>query len=403
MGQCAHGTVDGHPSEIDALPLASALQINDIEVGTAEALVLAQAPRQPWPEPTIDALRADGVILIPAVLSAATASALRGHLEAKLAASLDAIASGAACEHDCFEPVPSRKERHFMQLALEPKEVVEAVVQALRTLAPFLRAAFECADPMLAELASIRSTRGAPPQPIHQDDYTPCSGPPGRLSAFVALQDIDEPMGPTWFLPGTHSDVHKQNAMTSRTRKAQLFRAGPVRLGTGPTGACTLHHTGVLHAGGANRSCRGRWLFHMTFVPEVLQFTCLDYYKPLIELGVYTLGELERGVLRARDDGETVRLKAQWTLLLEDPDISRLKAEYDRHVWAARAVEYDLELWMALCRYKVEAALAMAQFGLFVARTSACGAPPARESCESEKGASSEEGASSVTRAGARQ
>jgi len=264
-----------------------------------------------------------------------------------------------------------------MQLTLHPEVVTDAVGQALHVLAPFLRAAFECAEPMLAELAAIRSTLGAPPQNIHQDDYTLCSGRPGRLSAFVALQDIDEQMGPTWFLPGTHSDVRRQNALVSRTRKAKMFGTGPVRLGTMPTGSCTLHDTGVLHAGGANHSPHGRWLFHMTFVPEMIQFTCMDYYRPLMHLGVHSVGELERREIRAQDDSETIRLKAIWTSLLEDPEILQLKAKHDKAVWQSKVGEYDLELWMALLRYKVEATVAIAHVGFIATRFSLCDAAAA--------------------------
>ena len=40
-------------------------------------------------------------------------------------------------------------------------------------------------------------------QPLHPD--TPYSSPPSLYASFVALQDVDEEMGPTVYLPGTQT------------------------------------------------------------------------------------------------------------------------------------------------------------------------------------------------------
>mmetsp|Transcript_71395 Transcript_71395/g.220474 ORF Transcript_71395/g.220474 Transcript_71395/m.220474 type:complete len:352 (-) Transcript_71395:67-1122(-) len=349
MGQqCAGGaTVPEEPT--DSLPLASFDQSNDVEVGVAEAPVLARAPRQPWPAASVEALLEDGAVMIPHVLPAQAAAALREHLESKLAASLAAVASGAAREQDLFEPVTCRRARHFLSLGLEVPVVAAAVTQSLRALAPLLRGALECDEPLLADLAAIRSAEGAPPQPLHMDDNTSWSGPPVRMSAFVALQDVDELMGPTVFLPGTHASPEAQAAMQTGAGKARLLRRGAVRLGTMPAGAGTLHQTGVLHAGGANGSPRGRWLFHMSFVPDRLAIPALDYYAPMCKLGVHALGELERGAVRGQDEDETKRLSALWTSLLADEEIKSWKETFEYSLYLGRSRYRQGSWWSRPC------------------------------------------------------
>lgn len=292
--------------------------------------MLERAPRQPWLEPSLEALREDGVVLIPNVLSSAKAATLYTHLESKLAQSLAAITAGRASEKECFAPIACRRGRHMVNLTLEPV-IVDALAEALPVLRPYLQGAFESEEPVLAELAGIRSSNGAPSQPVHSDINTPCPGPPGVLSVFVALQDVDEEMGPTIFLPGTHADKRAHAAIKSPSKKAQLLRNGPIRLGTMPAGACTLYDGHLLHAGGANESPRCRWLLNVTFVPPLERFSIalLDVYEEACRLGVHTLGQLERGSVRGQDDEETRRLVGQWRPLFEDKELRRLKGLWD--------------------------------------------------------------------------
>jgi len=315
-------------------------------VARAEALVLERAPRRPWPAASIEALHADGVILISTVLSATTAAALRAHFESRLAASIASVASGAASESDVFEPIACPEARHYISCTLEPQVVVDALAEALQVLAPFIRGAFKCDEPLLTAVGGIRTTGGAPPQPIHTDEDMRCSDPPGRLVAMVALQDTDEPMGPTIFLPGTHASLQAQIALSSPTKKAQLLRAGPIRLGVMPAGSCSLHNTGLLHAGGGNRSSHSRWMFSFSFVPSDFVFSVDNgHYNSMCRLGVQTLGELERGAVRSLDHDETKRLRSMWSSLIEDEEVKGWKAQYERNLTYSRMNGYDMELW----------------------------------------------------------
>lgn len=312
--------------------------IDTIAVGIAEAPLLKQATRQPWPVASMEALRKDGVVLIPEVMRS-TAAALRAHLESTHAAASADVASGVASENHYFCTVASRKERHFMRIALEPQVVSDAIAEALQVLAPFIRGMLGCDEPILVDLVGIRSTKGAPPQPIHCDDHMVCSEQPGRLNVFVALQDIDEKMGPTIFMPGTHTSVQAwtavERSIDESTEKANLLRTGPIRLGTMTEGSCTMHHTGLLHAGGANDS-GVRWLFHMSFAPTFVISVDLGYYKNMLKLGVHKMNELERGAIRSQDDDETKHLTSMWSAFIEDDEVKKMQGQYESLLWMSR-------------------------------------------------------------------
>mmetsp|Transcript_24968 Transcript_24968/g.63335 ORF Transcript_24968/g.63335 Transcript_24968/m.63335 type:complete len:170 (+) Transcript_24968:219-728(+) len=99
---------------------------------------------------------------------------------------------------------------------------------------------------------------------MHAD--TRCFESPELLTAFVALQDVSEAMGPTTFLTGTQNPL-AHAAMLDPARKAGLLGAGPVRLGQMPAGGSTLYDTRLLHGGGTHTSALSgrRWLFYATF------------------------------------------------------------------------------------------------------------------------------------------
>jgi ectoine hydroxylase-related dioxygenase (phytanoyl-CoA dioxygenase family) len=259
----------------------------------AEGVLFEIAPHLPWPAPSTEALLGEGVVYVLNTVSAATAAALRVHCEAKLADNLAAIASAVASYSACFGTVRARTARHDLKLSLDPV-VAEALAEALCVLGPMLRETLGCPEPYLAALGAVGSTKGAPRQLMHAD--TRCFDAPELLTMFVALQDVDEVMGPTTFVPGTHnSQAHA--AMLQPSRKAELLRAGPIRLGAMPLGASTLYDTRLLHGGGANRSPRGRWLFYATFAASrsiAAEYHGREYTE--LQRAVHTVGSLQRSV-----------------------------------------------------------------------------------------------------------
>lgn len=296
-----------------------------VEIGLREAELLEHAPRQQWPPASSEALLNDGVIRVENVLSIETTANLRIYLESKLSAFAEKVETGATHE-DYFIPVRCHEQgrRHALKLALEPM-VVSAIAESLQVLAPFIRNMLGCGEPLIAEVFAVRSTDGAPRQPFHTDCNTGCRSPPGMLTAFVALQDITEEMGPTVFLPATYRRLEAHAAMYSKADKEKLLRATSIRLGTMSEGSCTLYDTHLLHAGGANNSPHPRWLFSMTFIPNMPNFMIALHhvYYDMCRLGVHSLSELERGAVRSEDDVETKQLTSTWLSLLDDDEIKR--------------------------------------------------------------------------------
>ena len=287
---------------------------NAAEVGTAEGALLEQAPRSDWPSASVVVLREEGCALVPDALSSASAAALRNHCEEKRASSLRAVADGVSDETDHFGVILARgSSRCDLKLELDPV-VSDALAEALESLAPLVRGTLESdEEPVLAELGAIYSTEGAPRQPLHSDTRR-TEGSADLLTAFVALQDIDERMGPTTFLPGTHRDPVAHAAVVSPELKADLLRKRPVRFGTMPVGACTLYDSRLLHAGGANHDARGRWLLYAGFAAsrELMRELRGNVYEPL-QRGAHTLEQLQQS--SAASEGEE-EWEAVWSALL---------------------------------------------------------------------------------------
>ena len=262
-----------------------------MSVGAQDGEDLAHAPHSLWPIASPAALRADGVALYHDALRAHKVAALRAHCEATLDAARAAVAAGERTERDVFNAILLRgSTRHDLKLGLDPV-VLNALAEITATVGPSVREVFGC-NPCLAEIGAIRSTDGAPRQPIHTD--TGPSQTPQLLTTFVALQDIDEAMGPTTFLPGTHCKPEAGAALAEPDQRSALLRRGPVLLGTMAAGACTLYDSRLLHAGGPNQTPHARWLLYFSFSPSIELASELrgNGYGELQAHG-YTLSDLE--------------------------------------------------------------------------------------------------------------
>jgi len=203
-----------------------------------------------------------------------------------------------------FGNVLSRPNRHDLMLGLDAPPVRAALAQLLSTLSPAISHRLG-ADAQLYELAALISLPGASRQPIHPD--TPIV--PGKgtdegatiLTAFCALQDIDETMGPTIFLPATHNaeahasfftyenfdlaftacddedgeresdDADRANRVAAASRQLEKWRTWQGELGMGDV---SLFDSRCLHAGGANTSGKPRVLFYCSFIKAAHASSC---------------------------------------------------------------------------------------------------------------------------------
>ena len=120
----------------------------------------------------------------------------------------------------------------------------------------------------LYELAALISDPGSPQQPFHPD--TPYRDDQGVavLTAFIALQPVDETMGPTLFVPGSHTaEAHAAFNQRDDGGDARLavLRRQPVWRAALGAGDVALFDSRLIHCGSANRSPRRRVLFYISF------------------------------------------------------------------------------------------------------------------------------------------
>ncbi len=118
----------------------------------------------------------------------------------------------------------------------------------------------------LWEVSAIVSVPGAPPQVVHADAmWTP---EPLLLTAFVGLQPVARTMGPTRFLPRTHTSAEPAEAVAMGDATSLGASAPPSWVGLLGAGDAALYDGRLLHCGGANRADRPRALFYVTFRAE---------------------------------------------------------------------------------------------------------------------------------------
>jgi len=121
-------------------------------------------------------------------------------------------------------------------------------------------------DITLYELASLISEPGSLRQPVHPDN--PHQEFPPLLTVFVALQAITPAMGPTNFIPRSHTaDAHAAFNHNDITRRNDLLQNSHSVLALLQAGDASLFDSRTLHCGGANDMEEGatRVLLYMSF------------------------------------------------------------------------------------------------------------------------------------------
>ena len=222
--------------------------------------------------PVLDVLDGDGVVRINGALSSPVGATLLAHVNDALEVALRRMSKEASLDLGdnvlvrYFGNVMEKVNRHDLKLELTPP-VRAAVLELLDTLYPVFKAHLG-EDAMLYELAALVSDPGSPRQPLRPD--TPCRSDQGTavLTAFVALQDIDESMGPTSFLPSSHNaEAHAafNNVENGAATRIALLRSRPCWRGLLKSGDLNLFDSRLLHSGGANESPRRRVLFYVSF------------------------------------------------------------------------------------------------------------------------------------------
>jgi hypothetical protein len=259
----------------------------------------------------VQELHTEGLVRIDGVLSPELCKNLREYLIDLRARSTQAIEQGTLLDsQDRFADVLLNQNRCDLKVPLGPPPVMQALAHLLNPHYTPLRSMIQHVfDPFtnnagheatLYELNCFMSNAGARRQLVHADNVfgpPPSSSSssssnnenemalldhePALVTCFVALQDIDETMGPTIWIPRTHnrpsheefyapdSDTTQQRGDTTvESSKERLLRTSPSVVGTLPQGSCVVFDPRTLHCASANACAdptHTRALFYFSF------------------------------------------------------------------------------------------------------------------------------------------
>ena len=234
--------------------------------GKPKAKAKPVAKREPPRSVLGKELLKSGVVRISGALSPATADALREFVDAERERATSDVAAGLRTQDERFANLVLVSNRCDLLLPLHgpPVDALTELLGEGSVLGPLLEEVVG-REAVFNELACLISEPGSQQQPLHPD--TPYTARPPLYAAFIALQDVDVDMGPTIYLPGTHTKAehtafyggdlevgrdqtgHRTNAINE-----EYIASKPVRLGLLQKGDVALYNQQVLHCGGANES-----------------------------------------------------------------------------------------------------------------------------------------------------
>jgi hypothetical protein len=235
-------------------------------------------PKQRVAEQQAEILNRDGVLRINNVLSEETADKFREYVLKQQATAAAETERDPSLSQAYYGVENERKNRCDLQLSLlrggygagEGKEFdshpLADALQELLGADGSLRPIYEhLVTPTgeLYELATVITDPGSMQQTVHADlPFKPIAP---IYVIFLALQDVNEHMGPTSFLVGTHTP--DSDAMFHSDEKEEHLMKADCRLATLKKGDCVLFDARTLHAGNANDLEKGetRALLNFSF------------------------------------------------------------------------------------------------------------------------------------------
>ena len=238
-----------------------------ISVGAHEADLLLEAPREGVPpvlrQRAAEAIHNDGLCTVDSVVSQSAAWALLTHVNHRLGESL---CSDEKSGEAMLGAILCRQHRHDLKLDLGVPSVHGALTAALAALGTPLTTLLG-SGAELFELGALVSDDGAPQQPLHPD--VPWHSRLTVVTAVVALQDVDKSMGPTLYLPRTHTERSRAALWGFDPQDddeiAGMLSQSALRIPLLRAGDCILFDARTMHCGGANTSGKRRVLFYFSF------------------------------------------------------------------------------------------------------------------------------------------
>ena len=206
----------------------------------------------------------EGLLRLDAAVSPETAAALLAEVNATLAHELERASGGGGIPSDAFGNVYCKGNRYDLKLPWGGA-AEKALREATGNMRPFLESVSGGEKARLCEFAALVSDPGSARQPVHPD--TNYRRDRCVVTSFVALQDVNKDMGPTVFIPGSHTaSAHLAFREAGETGGPAL--AAPHGVATLRAGDATVFDSRLLHCGGGNASDKRRVLFYFSFEVE---------------------------------------------------------------------------------------------------------------------------------------
>lgn len=258
-------------------------------------------------------LRDQGVVRIDNVLPKELATEIRSIVYKMRAESEQLFQEGKLKNRlERFADVLLKENRCDMTIPIGPEWVAKALHSILvQSSVGITMQKLLGKDAVLYELSCLMSDPNSQRQVVHPD--TPCSSTdedPVLYTCFVALQDITIDMGPTTWIPKTHTLEMHQKFQESDSTKDQLLSTQPSVLGLLPQGSCAIFDSRVLHCGGANSSFekKSRALFYFSFQnSKIVNVGNPGSIRPNL-IGKWRLNDLEKELERFHKGKPTDRL-----------------------------------------------------------------------------------------------
>ena len=221
----------------------------------------------------VEDLKTRGVFRLDGLLDASQTQHLLSLINKQLKVSKDAV-SDLSFENPYFSQSKSQENRWDVKLPLT--EGLRTTLECLLGRGTLLGDTLErVAGPKarIHELAAFITINGAKRQVMHSD--SPWSALPSLFTCTLACQDVDAQMGPTVFIPTTHTEeaqlVRMEEFMEDDIdSKDSALLSLPHELSLLSCGSAALYDSRLLHCGGANRAVplRPRVLFYFTVASQ---------------------------------------------------------------------------------------------------------------------------------------
>jgi hypothetical protein len=246
-------------TEVMSQVIEASLQKNLPDPSRSDVSIVATDPHS-----AVEIFKQYGVVRLNNVLNTEACDRCLFTINEQLASAVDAgVDHFTKGEETGFGNVDSKENRWDMYLNYsgEVKESLQCIFdEASSPLTAFFRELFDGKDASFHELSALVCDKGAFTQRVHADTTYQAECP--LFTVFVAVQEVAQGMGPTLFIPGSHTaEAHRE----LRYHRQDYLTVATYQSGHLQKGDCVVMDSRTLHCGDANTESR-RALFYFTLL-----------------------------------------------------------------------------------------------------------------------------------------